>query len=52
MFLIKHIFLREGEVVEKVSLEREKYSSLEHLLNKMNEWYALNRQKCRNYLQL
>ena len=45
--LIAHIFVREGEDVDRVLWERERYwqaqfFTLTHALNNMNEWYTLN----------
>ena len=52
MQLIEHVFVREGEDVDKVLCEREKYWQaqlfvLKHGLNNINEWYALNRRSYR-----
>ena len=47
--LIKQIFARKGEDIDKILWEREKYwkaqlFTLTHGLNSINEWYAINRR--------
>ena len=53
--LIEHVFVREGEDVDMVLWDREKYGqaqlfTLTQELNNMNEWYALNRRSYRRWL--
>ena len=48
----EHVFVREGEDVDKILWKREKYwqaqlFTLTHGLNNMNKWYALNRGRYR-----
>ena len=45
----EHVFVREGEDVDEVLWEREKYwqaqlFTLKHELNNMSKWCALNRR--------
>ena len=47
--LIKQVFAREGEDIDKILLESENYWQaklfiLTHGLNSINEWYAINRR--------
>ena len=47
--LTEQIFARNGEYIDKILWEKEKYwqtqfFTLTHGLNSINEWYAINRR--------
>ena len=50
--LIEKVSVQNDDDIDKVLWEREKYwqaqlYTLSHGLNNPNEWYALNRRRCR-----